>query len=163
MTDIAYEAGIKAILEDFTGALTLDGEVYAVIVSDEYTPDSTDESMDDIDEYLWDGTTEYGNSIADAAQLEVGTSTSPVDITTVSNKVYMACDDIEFGECTDAGSATGTHNTAGYVVLFVQESGTDAVTMSYPLACLAIATVPVLSNDFTFVVDTDGVVLWDPQ
>jgi len=160
MADIAYEAGIKAILQHFTGAITLDGEIYAITVDDSYTPDSTDETMSDIIP-LWDGEFDStANSIVNAVVLYDGTTTAQVTIDIVNNKVMIQCDDIAFGTVTDLGGAT--NGDPAYVVLFLQEDGTDAAGMSYPLGCLKAEWEPAMET-YTFVVDTDGIVLWDPQ
>ena len=167
MTDITYSIGVKKIIDHFiVDQLENDTNcMYAVLglasygsVQDEDEADMATFSLHDWDDGGAGGAAANGGqSTASKLVIPIGNVSTAID---GDGKVAIKIStDLLFGNVTAAG------DPVKYVMIYVKDDGGTTDAERWPLVCFELTTAvqPVVDSDLTFAIDTDGIVLWDPN
>jgi len=161
MADLVYRAGVQALLDHLVDStVTLENATncfFALLTQPAYVAAETDATMDDIVSNRWDGLAANGGySTTSPRVIAVADVSTGIDS---DGKVQLILPTLEFGNVTEAGSPVNG------CVIFMERATTPADTDRFPLLYLSssVNVQPVESQNLTWVANSSGNVLWDPN
>lgn len=170
MADLVYRIGVQKLLDHLVDStVTLQNGtncLFATLVQPSYTADESHDDMTAItgSSHEWDNGGSGGGAAAAGGQ-DTGANSLPITVASVSTgedsngKIQLILPNLEFGNVTAAGP------TLNGCVIYVETSTAAADTDRFPLLYLSSSTSiqPVASQSLTWVTNTNGICLFDPN